>query len=211
MTPLIDPELDRYAEVHSTPPHPLLRELQQYTQEHCRYPEMIIGPLEGALLAFLVHLVGARRVLEIGTFTGYSALSMAAALPADGELITCEIDDTHADIAQSFFDRSELGARISLRRGAAADSLASLTGPFDMVFLDADKESYSEYYAAVLPLMRPGGILAADNVLWSGRVLRPRRPVDRAIVQFNAMVRSDPAVENVLLTVRDGLLLVRKL
>lgn len=137
MIPIVDPELEDYCRHHTTAPDPLLDELATYTRTHCKLPQMLTGPVEETFLRFLVQLGGARRVLEIGTFTGYSALSMAAGLPDDGELITCEIDTEHARIAQSFFDRSARGRKISIRLAPALETLAGLAGPFDFVFLDA--------------------------------------------------------------------------
>ena len=173
---------------------------------------MLIGPFEGALLAMLVRLTGARRVLEIGTFTGYSALCMAEALPAKGKLTTCEIKPERADIARSFFARSPHGHKIKIHLGPALETLAGLpvSASFDFVFLDADKENYVNYYEAVLPCLRPGGLIVADNVLWSGRVLAPKKKSDRAVVRFNNHVRRDPRVECVMLPVRDGVSLIRK-
>jgi caffeoyl-CoA O-methyltransferase len=212
MTPIVAPELEDYCRAHSTPPEPLLEELAAYTRAHCKSPQMLTGPVEGAFLRMLVQITGTRRVLEIGTYTGYSALSMAAGLPDDGELITCDVDPDTSAIAQSFFDRSPHGNKIRLLRGRAIKTLGSLPAepPFDFVFIDADKESYIDYYEAALPRLRPGGLLAADNTLWSGRVLDPKEKSDRAIVAFNAHVVRDPRVEQVLLSVRDGVLLVRK-
>jgi caffeoyl-CoA O-methyltransferase len=151
-------------------------------------------------------------VLEIGTFTGYSALCMAEALPKNGRLITCEIKSQHAEIAQSFFDRSPHGRKIRLRLGPALETLANLPASaiFDLVFLDADKENYVNYYEAVLPRLWSGGLIVADNVLWSGRVLAPKKKTDRAVVRFNKHVQRDPRVECVMLPVRDGVSLIRK-
>ena len=175
-------------------------------------PQMQVGRLEGALLKMLVHLTGARRVLEIGLFTGYSALTLAEALPPGGSILSCEINPDTATIAQTFFDRSPHGCKISVRLGPALETLAALPKDpaFDMVFVDADKENYVNYYEAVLPLLRPGGLLIADNVLWSGAVLNPKRDSDRALVAFNHKVHNDPRVAHVLLTVRDGVMLVYK-
>ncbi len=210
MIPIVAPALEDYCRRHTTAPDALLDELAAHTRAHCRLPQMLTGPVEGAFLKLLVQLGGARRVLEIGTFTGYSALSMAAGLPDDGELVTCEIVAEHARIAQSFFDRSPHGRKISIRLAPALETLAGLTGPFDFVFLDADKESYVNYYEAVLPKLRAGGLLLADNVLWSGKVLDPKEKTDRAIVAFNRHVAADPHVEQVMLSVRDGMMLIRK-
>jgi caffeoyl-CoA O-methyltransferase len=152
------------------------------------------------------------RVLEVGTFTGYSALSMAAGLPAGGLLITCEVDPEHARIAQTFFDRSPHGARIQLRLGPALETLQGLPPEtqFDFAFVDADKENYINYYEIIVPRLKPGGLIAADNTLWSGRVLDPKEKTDRAIVAFNDHVARDPRIEHVLLSVRDGVMLIRK-
>src|SRR3970040_77746 len=173
---------------------------------------MLTGPVEGTLLRMLVQLSGARRVLEIGTYTGYSALSMAAGLPEGGELITCDIDPETTRIALSFWARSPHGGKIRQQPGAALDTLRVMPSDpaFDFVFLDAAKENYVNYYTAVLPRLRPGGLLVADNTLWSGKVLDPREKSDHAIVAFNAKVRSDPHVEHALLSVRDGVMLIRK-
>lgn len=213
MDSIIPKALDEYCAAHTSPPPALLAELAAWTQAHMKLPQMLTGHLEGALLAWLVRLTGARRVLEIGTFTGYSALAMAEALPADGSVVTCDIDPEHARIAQSFFDRSPHGKKIKLRLGPALETLAALPtdAQFDFVFIDADKENYSKYYEAILPRLKPGGLLVADNVLWSGRVLKPETPADRAIAAFNECVRADARVECLMLPVRDGVLLVRKI
>ncbi len=210
MIPLIDAKLEEYAIAHSRAPSSLLRELQEYTHQHCDNPQMVTGPLEGAFLRMLVQLVDARRILEIGMFTGYSTLAMAEALPEDGELISCELDRDHCAIAKSFFDRSPHGGKISVVLGPALDSLETMDGPFDLVFLDADKENYVHYYEKTLALLRSGGLLVADNTLWSGRVVDPKKHTDRALAAFNRQVQQDDRVENVLLTVRDGMMLVRK-
>jgi len=212
MIPIVPPPIDAYCLAHTTPADPLLDELAAYTRAHCKLPQMLTGPVEGTFLRMLVQASGARRVLEIGTYTGYSALSMAAGLPDDGQLTTCEIDAEHARIAGSFFDRSLHGRKIDLRLGAALETLRVLPADarFDFAFLDADKENYLNYYEALLPRMRPGGLIAADNTLWSGKVLDPREKSDHAIVAFNSYVARDTRVEQVLLSVRDGVLLIRK-
>lgn len=214
MDALIDPALERFALQHSTRLPPLLDELAQYTQ--ARFPDdaqMLIGPLEASLLQLLIKLGGARRVLEIGLFTGYSALAMATALPRDGRLLSLDRNAETAAVAREFFARSAHADKIEVRLGDAHKSLAALTADeraFDFVFLDADKESYIDYYETVMPWLAPGGLLVADNVLWSGRVLAPERASDRAVVAFNAHVVADARVEATLLTVRDGVYLVRK-
>lgn len=212
MDSIIPKALDDYCAAHTSPPSTLLAELETWTRARRNDAQMLTGHVEGALLAWLVRLSGARRVLEIGTFTGYSALAMAEALPADGELVTCDNNAARAGIAQSFFDRSPHGKKIKLRLGPALETLAALPAGtmFDFVFIDADKENYGNYYEAVLPRVSPGGLLVADNVLWSGRVLKPETPADRAVVALNERVRADTRVECLMLPVRDGVLLIRK-
>ena len=212
MIPIIPKPLDDYCIAHTTQPDPLLDELAAYTRAHCQLPQMLTGAVEGTFLRMLVQVSNARRVLEIGTYTGYSALSMAAGLPADGAIITCDIDPETSRIAQSFWARSPDGGKIRLVLGPALETIRALPADmqFDFVFLDADKENYVNYYEAVMPILRTGGLLAADNTLWSGRVLEPREKSDHAIVAFNTRVTRDPRVEHALLSVRDGIMLIRK-
>ena len=204
-------QVDAYAAAHSTAEPRLLEKVANETRTSIG-DAMLVGPVEGRLLEFLVHLSGARHVLEIGTFTGYSALSMAAALPPDGSIVTCEIDPQRAAIARRHFEASPWADQIRVKVGPALDTLAALEGPFDLVFVDADKENYLRYYEAVLPLLAERGLIAVDNVLWSGRVLDPSddSPSTRAIVEFNDFVRHDPRVVCVMLTVRDGVTLIRR-
>jgi caffeoyl-CoA O-methyltransferase len=154
--------------------------------------------------------MGARRALEVGTFTGFSALMMAAALPDDGEVVTLELSAEHAAFARSFFERSEHGHKVRLVEGPAPESLKGLAGPFDLVFIDANKTGYVDYYEAALPLLSERGVIAVDNVLWSGEVLDPKDDDARAIVAFNEHVAQDERVTQVMLTVRDGILLIRR-
>jgi caffeoyl-CoA O-methyltransferase len=204
--------IEQYAAAHTSALSQLLEELEAYTVSNCAFPQMLVGHFEGAFLAMLVRLSAARRILEVGLYTGYSALTMAEALPPDGELITCEIDAGTAAIAQLFFDRSEHGRKISIHLGPALETIAALPPAplFDLVFLDADKENYVAYYHALLPRLRPGGLIVADNVLWSGGVLMPRNANQRALAEFNRTVRDDSGVECVMLPLRDGVTLVRK-
>ncbi len=204
-------QLEDYAVRHSTPLPPLLEELIATTREKMGNRSlMICGQLEGELLQILAASVGARRVLEIGMFTGFSALMMAAVLPDDGELITCDIDPEAIALARSFFARSPDGSKIDVREGPALDTLRMLEGPLDLVFIDADKESYIAYYEAALPLLAPNGVIVVDNVLWMGHVLDPQDASDRAIVAFNEHVSRDEGVWNMLLPIRDGVMLVRR-
>jgi caffeoyl-CoA O-methyltransferase len=203
--------IEKYVATFSTPVPPLLHELIATTQrETGQQSVMLSGQVEGGLLQALVFATGARRVLELGTFTGFSAQMMAAALPPDGTLITCDIDPRAIATARRFFDRSPQGSKIELREGPALETMARLEGPFDLVFIDADKDNYTNYYEAALPLLGPRGLIVVDNVLWSGRVLDPQDERDRAIASFNEHVRNDPRVAVVILTVRDGLSLIRK-
>lgn len=167
----------------------------------------MVGSLEGALLRLLVRLTEARRVLEIGMFTGYSALAMAEALPEDGRLISCDINPTTAEIARRYFAASPHGHKIEIKLAPAKETLETLQGPFDLCFIDADKEGYGDYYERCVQLTRPGGLIVLDNMLQGGRVLEPRDPASRAIAALNDRIQSDPRVENVFLPVRDGIMI----
>ena len=210
MLTLVPEPVEQYAEAHSEQPAALFDALRRETYEKTEVPQMQVGALEGAFLRLLVRITRARRILEIGMFTGYSALMMAEGLPEDGELVTCDVDPKAEAIARRYFERSPHGAKIRIRMGEALKTIATLKGPFDLVFIDADKENYAAYFDAVLPLVRTGGLLVADNTLWSGRVLQPKEVTDRAIVAFNDKVAKDARVEKVVLTVRDGMTLMWK-
>jgi predicted O-methyltransferase YrrM len=210
MTPLFTEALDAYVDAHATPLEPLLQELHEATYATATAPGMIAGPVLGQLLRFLTAILAPQLVVEIGTFTGYSALAMAGGLSAGGRIVTCEISEERAAFAQSWFDRSPYGDRIELRVGAALQTLDALDGPFDLVFIDADKEGYTGYYEAVVPKLAPRGIIAVDNTLRGGDVVDPDDRGDAAMAAFDDHVQSDPRTENVLLTVRDGVTLVRR-
>jgi len=212
MKPITLPGIEEYAEAHTTPPPAYLTALAEETRATFDDAEMLVGTLEGRFLETLVYLSRARSILEIGTFTGYSALSMAAALPPDGRIVTCEVDDEHAAVARRHFAASPYGDRIQLHVAPARETIPRLEGPFDLVFVDADKESYLDYYEGVLPLLSDRGIVAADNTLWSGEVAAggDGGPSLRAIRAFNDRVREDPRVVCVMLTIRDGVTLIRK-
>lgn len=211
---VIPQEIDDYAEAHTSPPPPHLQALAAETKEAKQHSwGMMVGTVEGRLLEFLVRLRGARSILEIGMFTGYSALSMAQGMPKDGRIITCDIDPEAERIARRHFDASPYGDRIEIRLGPALETIRSLEGPFDLVFIDADKTNYRNYFEAVLPKLADDGVIVVDNVLWSGRVLDTKANDDadtRAIAEFNTFVCNDPRVECVMLTVRDGVTLIRK-
>ncbi|HKE80920.1 MAG TPA: O-methyltransferase [Solirubrobacteraceae bacterium] len=210
MTPLLADGLEEYAEAHVTPLEPLLAENYDETFASLTSPGMIAGPVLGRLLRFLVAMSAPRLVLEIGTFSGYSALAMAGGLPAGGRIVTCELSPERADFARRYFERSPYGDRIDVRVGPALDTIAGLDGPFDFVFIDADKEGYTGYYEAVVPKLSPRGVIVADNTLAGGDVVAPLDERDRGIAAFNDHVQADPRTENVLLTVRDGVTVIRR-
>ena len=210
MDRFIDAEVEQFARDHTEPETDLYVRLREETYRVMQRPEMQVDVIEGRFLQMLVRLSGAKSILELGMFTGYSALMMAEALPEDGHLVTCEIDPKAEAIARRYFAESPHGDKITIRMGPALDTTKTLAGPLDLVFIDADKVNYSDYYEACLPLLKSGGLVVADNVLWSGKVLHPKDPDDHAIVAFNRLLQSDPRVKNVCLTVRDGMMLAWK-
>jgi caffeoyl-CoA O-methyltransferase len=208
---IADPRVEQYAVEHTTPEPPRFATLAEETRSATKAPTMMVGTLEGRLLTALVAMLRPRSVLEIGTFTGYSALSMAEALPADGRIVSCDISEEHLAIARRHIAASPYAGVIEIRSGPALESIATLPGPFDLVFIDADKTSYSAYFEATLPKLAPDGVILVDNVLWSGRVLDPAvTDTDTAAIKaFNDQVLADDRVEVVMLTVRDGVSLIR--
>jgi caffeoyl-CoA O-methyltransferase len=208
---IVSEDVERYALEHSTPDPEVFRRLEEETRATQTAPQMMVGPLEGQLLGWLVRLSGARRILEIGTFTGYSSISMALALPGGGRITTIEIDEETSDTARRYAEEAGVGDRIEFRVGTALDELRTLDGPFDLVFIDADKERYVDYYENVLPKLSGKGFIVADNVLWSGRVLEQAGDEStEAIKRFNEHVATDDRVECLTLTVRDGMTLIRR-
>ena len=204
-------KIEQYAAEYTSPLSPLLEELQRETILTMDNAQMLTGVVEGRLLQMLVKISGAKRVFEIGTFTGFSALMMAEGLPEDGELITCEIDKEHAAFARRYFRRSPHGKKIQLKAGPAIKTLKNISDrSMDFIFIDADKISYPLYYTEGMRVLRRGGLIAADNVLWSGKVLRPDDDDSRAIALFNDMVKNDSMAEKVFLPIRDGVYLIRK-
>ncbi len=212
MSFIVEPSVETYAEEHSTPLPDLFDRLAEETRATTTSPQMMVGRLEGRFLAELVRMSRARRVLELGTFTGFSSISMALALPPGGRIITCDVNEETTAIAQRYAEEAGVVDRIDYRVGPALKTIAQLTGPFDLVFIDADKPNYVNYYEATLPLLEDAGLMVVDNTLWSGRVADPSDDDEstRAIRALNDRVRDDPRVENVLLTVRDGMKLVRR-
>jgi caffeoyl-CoA O-methyltransferase len=211
MTDIVDPMLEAYALAHTTPPDELLSEVAEETRATLSAPQMMVGGLEGRFLEMLVYALRPSWVLEIGTFSGYSSLSMAAGLPPGGRITTCELSPVHAAAARAHIARSPYADRIEVIEGPALDTVGKLSGPFDFVFIDADKTNYLAYYEAVLPKLAPGGLIAADNTLWSGNVVDDSDQSDdtRAIRAFNDAVMADRRVVCVQTTVRDGVTLIR--
>ena len=210
--------IEQYIHQMSDAEEPLLHELDRRTNLRVVQPRMISGHIQGKLLELLVRMTGARRILEIGTFTGYSALAMAAGLGDDGVLHTIEVDDELESFTRSFFDRSPHGRKIRLHIGSALDIAPQLGECFDLVFIDGDKREYPAYYRMLMgdsgmpALVHPGSVLIADNILWSGKVVQPVAHNDRhtqALLEFNRMVVEDPRTENVIVPLRDGLNLIR--
>lgn len=211
MSFIVTEEIEEYAEAHTTAPSELLRRLAAETQAELRVPQMLTGPIEGRLLEFLVFAVRPQRVLELGTYSGYSSLSMAAALPPGGHIETCEVDETHAEVARRYHEEAGVSDRITIHLGPALETIERLEGEFDLVFVDADKVNYPTYYELLLPRLAEHGLMVFDNTLWSGRVVDPDdSPDTKAITELNDRLASDPAVVAVVLTVRDGVTLVRR-
>jgi caffeoyl-CoA O-methyltransferase len=203
-------EAEEYALEHTSPLSPLLEEVESFTLAKTPYPNMLTGRVEGSFLQLITQLSGARRVVDIGTFTGYSALAMAEVLPDDGKVLTIERDEEHAKIARGFFERSKSASKITLRLGEAIDILKTLPdAETDLVFIDADKQNYSAYYRESMRILRKGGLILADNALWYGRVLDPEDAASRAMADFNDLVNKDNRAEKLFLTIRDGIYLIR--
>jgi caffeoyl-CoA O-methyltransferase len=204
-------EAEEYASVHTTPMSALLEEVEYYTLTRTPYPNMLTGRVEGRFLQLVVQLSGPQRIVEIGTFTGYSALAMAEGLAEGGHILTIENNPAHAKIARGFFDRSPSGPKIDLRLGDALEILKTLPDEeTDLVFIDADKKDYSAYYRESMRILRKGGLLLADNALWYGRIFDPKDEDSRAMADFNELVKADNRAEKLFLTIRDGIYLIRK-
>jgi predicted O-methyltransferase YrrM len=212
MKALVSADIEAYATAHSMEESEVCRALRGETLQQMDCPQMLVGPLEGAFLKMVSQLVRATHVLEIGMFTGYSALCFAEALPRNGTVTTCEIDETSAAMACRYFAASPHGQKITIRMGPAIDTMRVLTQQYDLIFIDADKQNYVNYYRRAKELLSPEGVIVIDNVLWDGDVLLYPAPDERtaAIQELNRIVASDPDVSAVLLTIRDGVLLVRR-
>lgn len=204
-------EIEEYVEAHSTAAPPHLAALHEATRERLRSPQMLSGTVEGRFLEMLVWSAAPALVLEIGTYSGSAAQFMAQALPDGGRVITCEFDPEHAAFAREHLERSPVADRVEVREGPALETIGSLDGPFDLVFIDADKAGYVDYYEAVLPKLSPRGLIAADNTLFSGDVLAPEEGTTAAaLARFNEHVAADPRTIQVILPVRDGVTLIRR-
>ena len=206
-------KIDQYAENHTSPESEVLANLNRDTQAKILRARMLSGHLQGRTLSMMSHMMRPKRILEIGTYTGYSALCLAEGLTEDGLLHTIDINEELEDFTQSYFDKSEDGKKIKMHIGNAMEIIPELNETWDMVFIDADKSNYANYYNLVFDHVRPGGFIIADNVLWSGKVVEPLKPQDidtKALLEFNDMVTKDERVENVLLPIRDGLMAARK-
>lgn len=207
---LINREIAEYTESYSSEESKTLKELIRASEEDLKYTDMLSGPQVGALLKMLVQISEAKQILEIGTFTGYSAIWMADALPDDGTLITLEMNERYRDISKSFFEREPYQTKITQIMGNALEIIPTLSDPFDLIFLDADKISYPTYYEMLIPKLKSGGLFVIDNVLWDGKVLHPTDDKTKAIHRLSKKIRDDDEVEQVMLPLRDGITIVRK-
>lgn len=207
---VVDEQIEEYAERFTSKETDLMERLRKETLQSRTDAQMLVGPLEGAFLQTLVNITQAKQVLEIGTYTGYSALWMAAGLPEDGQLTTLDLDEETNLVAKRYWKESPNGSKIKPILGDARQTLPKLHGHFDLIFLDADKENYIEYWAHCKRLVRTGGLIVVDNVLWSGKALAPDSELAHAIADFNEHIRKDEDTLRVMLTVRDGMLLAVK-
>ncbi len=206
----IDETIQNYAHESTKAEPELLQRLAEKTRNEMERPQMLTGRLEGRFLKLIAQLVRPKLAIEVGTFTGYSALSIAEGMDDDARLITCEIDPKAQAVAQAAFDASPHGRKIELRLGRALETIRSVSSPIDLSFIDADKDMYPRYYEEILARTRPGGVIVLDNMFLSGEALRPHHADSFAIATLNRTIVLDPRVENVLLTIRDGVQLVRK-
>lgn len=207
----IDASIQQYAEEHTSSENELLRQISRDTHAKVMMPRMLSGHLQGRVLAMISQMVRPRNILEIGTYTGYSALCLAEGLQPGGKLITIDINDELEDRVRSYFACSPHGSQIDLRIGNATQIIPKLEERFDLVFIDADKENYSRYFDLAIDRVNLNGFIMADNVLWSGKVLNEKVDKDtKAIIDFNSKVQRDKRVENVLLPIRDGIMVMRK-
>ena len=210
MLTLVPDAIEAYARQNTVGETHAMEALREATYEETDLPQMLSGPLVGQTLRMLCRLTGGGLAVEVGTFTGYASLWIAGGLASDGRLITLDISEPSTRIAQRHWDQDPNGDKITLKLGPASDSIKSIEDAIDFAFIDADKAGYIEYYELIMERMRPGGVIVADNVLWSGRVLNPSEPSDHALVAYAKHVAADPRSEHVMLTLRDGLLVSMK-
>ncbi len=205
--------LDEYLEQHTTPMDEVLAELYRDTFLHQMNPRMMSGPVQGRLLQFLCQMLKPKRVLEIGTYTGFASICIARGLPEGGRLVTIEADEEYEGVIRRYLSKARVENRVALMIGDAKTVIPTLPDTFDLVFIDADKISYSKYFDLVIDKVVPGGFILADNVLWDGKVLnvQAKERDTQAMQAFNDKVQNDPRVENVLLPIRDGLMMIRKI
>lgn len=208
---LVNEAIEDYAFLSTTPEPELLQELIDETNKNMGWPQKLSGRLVGRTLKLLAQLHQPKNVLEIGMFTGYSALSIAEGMPDDGRIICCETNPRAIDFAKTFFERSPHGHKIEVIFGKAIETIETLDMTLDFTFIDADKRNYLNYYHKVLEMTRPGGLIVLDNMLWSGKVVQPESDIDDVLVELNREIAADPNVENIFLTVRDGMNVVRKI
>ena len=206
MSPYVPENVEAYAERYTTARADLFDRLGEETRATQTAPQMMVGTVEGAFLSFLVTMTNAKRVLEVGTFTGWSSIAMARALPPGGSIVTCDVNEETTAVARRYAEEAGVADRVEYRIGPALDSLAEVDGPFDLVFIDADKDGYVDYYEAVLPKLAEGGLIMADNTLFG----LGDGETAAAIERFNEHVRDDDRVEQVLLTIREGVTLIRR-
>jgi caffeoyl-CoA O-methyltransferase len=208
---LINESIQHYAEQHTSSEADLLKKIDRDTHAKVMMPRMLSGHLQGRVLSMISHMIRPHRILEIGTYTGYSAVCLAEGLQEGGKLITIDINEELEDRVRDYFAASSYNNNIEYKIGNAVEVIPALNETFDLVFIDADKERYSVYFDLVIDKVRNGGFILADNVLWSGKVLDAKPDKDtRAILEFNKKIQDDPRVENVLLPIRDGIMLMRK-
>lgn len=207
---ITDSNIEEYVQQHTSDESEEVRKLVESSRQELKYIGMISGKIVGELLTLLIQISNAKRVLEIGTFIGYTALRIAEILPGNGSLITCDNNERYEAIARSAFRKSPYGDKITMKMGPALETIQHLDQAFDFIFIDADKMNYPRYYEKLLPKLAPGGIMAVDNVLWNGKVLNPGNDKTRAIDRCNKRIAADDRVEQVMLPIRDGLTVVRK-
>ena len=210
----LDPDIEKYVLEHTSPEEPVLAELNRKTHVRTVHPQMLAGHLQGKILEFISLMIQPKNVLEIGTFTGYSSICLAKGLLPGGKLITMEKDEEILPFAREFIEKSGMQDRIQLVAGNAREFIPGPPDYFDLVYIDAEKDEYKDYYELVLPRVKSGGFILADNVLWGGKVLKINNKTDhftRGIIAFNKKISDDRRVEQLILPVRDGIMIIRKL